>query len=262
MLRPALFLTALLTWTAVTAAQPFGGAPSKHWAYDAIAELAAKGIIEGYPDGTFKGDRPMTRYEVATVVARLIARIESVQIPAPAPAPQIGRADIEALTRLLNESRGANAAAYTRLQRRLVASVAENRVRTLEPFLRRLGFALNVEAIDTSDSLTAAIPVAQEWAQILQAGKNVALGAIYLDGDSPGISDLPLGRSYLVTATPSGPSSVVTELVNEKGASIPGTRVEVAVETLDTPVTFSKASAQSSHEYCFYDDSKKICRRI
>ena len=69
-------------------AQPFADVPTNHWAYDAIAELAAKGLIEGYPDGTFKGDRAMTRYEMAMVVARLLARIESIQIPAPVPARQ------------------------------------------------------------------------------------------------------------------------------------------------------------------------------
>jgi len=69
-------------------AQPFADTPTNHWAYDAIAELAAKGLIEGYPDGTFKGDRAMTRYEMAMVVARLLARIESIQIPTPPPPPK------------------------------------------------------------------------------------------------------------------------------------------------------------------------------
>jgi hypothetical protein len=43
--------------------QPFSDTPANHWAYGAIAELAAKGLIDGYPDGTFKDDRAMTRYE-------------------------------------------------------------------------------------------------------------------------------------------------------------------------------------------------------
>ncbi|MFX8106576.1 S-layer homology domain-containing protein, partial [Acinetobacter baumannii] len=46
------------------------------WAKDAVAALAAKGILEGYPDGTFKGDRAATRYEVAMIVARLLAKME------------------------------------------------------------------------------------------------------------------------------------------------------------------------------------------
>ncbi|HLY23965.1 MAG TPA: S-layer homology domain-containing protein, partial [bacterium] len=96
-------------------AQPFADVPTNHWAYDAIAELAAKGLVEGYPDGTFKGDRAMTRYEMAMVVARLLARIESIQIPAPAPAPQVTRADLEALQRLINEFRAELAALGVRV---------------------------------------------------------------------------------------------------------------------------------------------------
>src|SRR5574337_1757332 len=71
-------------------AQPFADTPTNHWAYDAIAELAAKGIIEGYPDGTFKGDRAMTRYEMAMVVARILARIEAIKIPPPPAPPPAG----------------------------------------------------------------------------------------------------------------------------------------------------------------------------
>src|ERR1700730_8950581 len=88
-------------------AQPFADTPTNHWAYDAIAELAAKGLVEGYPDGTFKGDRTMTRYEMAMVVARLLARIESIQIPAPpsAPKPEVTKADIDMVLRLMSEFR-------------------------------------------------------------------------------------------------------------------------------------------------------------
>ncbi len=88
-------------------AQPFADVDALHWAFDAIVELAAKGIVEGYPDGTFKGDRAMTRYEMAMVASRLLARIEAIKIPPPPkiPAPEVTRADIDRLTRLLNEFR-------------------------------------------------------------------------------------------------------------------------------------------------------------
>jgi hypothetical protein len=102
--KAALFVTAalLLALVAPVFAQPFADVPTDHWAYDAIAELAAKGLVEGYPDGTFKGDRALTRYEMAMIVARLLARIEAVaaQIPGPPPpppAPEVRKADIDAL---------------------------------------------------------------------------------------------------------------------------------------------------------------------
>src|SRR5262249_45075376 len=80
-------------------------------------ELAAKGLIEGYPDGTFKGDRAMTRYEMAMVVARLLARIESIQIPTPPPPskPEVTKADIDMILRLVNEFRAELAAKNVRL---------------------------------------------------------------------------------------------------------------------------------------------------
>ncbi|EFB89343.1 hypothetical protein HMPREF7215_0834 [Pyramidobacter piscolens W5455] len=55
------------------AANPFSDVPMNHWAYDAVEQLSAKGILEGYPNGTFKGNRAMTRYEIATMVARMMA---------------------------------------------------------------------------------------------------------------------------------------------------------------------------------------------
>ena len=89
-------------------AQPFADTPATHWARDALATPAAKGLIEGYPDGTFKGDRSMTRYEMAMVVARLLARIESAQVQAPGRAaaqPEISGEDLDLILFLVNELR-------------------------------------------------------------------------------------------------------------------------------------------------------------
>lgn len=55
----------------------FPDVPEEHWARDAVATLAARGLVEGYPDGTFKGDRAASRWEVALIVARLLARMEA-----------------------------------------------------------------------------------------------------------------------------------------------------------------------------------------
>lgn len=51
------------------------------WTRDAMARLAAAGLLEGYPDGTFKGDRTATRWEVALVVSRLLTRLNDAQAP-------------------------------------------------------------------------------------------------------------------------------------------------------------------------------------
>ena len=57
-------------------ANPFVDVPLTHWAYDAVQVLAAKGVIIGYPDGTYGGQRTLTRYEFAEAVARLLAYVE------------------------------------------------------------------------------------------------------------------------------------------------------------------------------------------
>lgn len=59
-----------------SAAPLFPDVKDDHWAKDAVAKLAAQGLLEGYPDGTFKGDRAATRWEVAMIVARLLAKME------------------------------------------------------------------------------------------------------------------------------------------------------------------------------------------
>ena len=61
------------------AANPFSDVPAGHWAYDSINKLAAAGVIDGYGDGTFGGDKLMTRYEMAQIVAKAMAKGANVE---------------------------------------------------------------------------------------------------------------------------------------------------------------------------------------
>lgn len=70
----ALALSLGITASALAAANPFSDVPAGHWAYDSIAKLAAAGVVEGYGDTTFGGDKLMTRYEMAQIVARAMAK--------------------------------------------------------------------------------------------------------------------------------------------------------------------------------------------
>ncbi|WP_448531486.1 S-layer homology domain-containing protein [Pseudothermotoga sp.] len=74
-----LFLTvvALVVAVGVFASGMFPDVPEKHWAYEYVKHLKDKGIVIGYPDGTFKGDRNITRYEEAAMISRLIRLIET-----------------------------------------------------------------------------------------------------------------------------------------------------------------------------------------
>lgn len=71
-----LALAALFTGAAITAsaANPFSDVQPSDWAYQSVEKLAAEGVVEGYPDGTFKGNQPITRYEIAQITAKLMAK--------------------------------------------------------------------------------------------------------------------------------------------------------------------------------------------
>ena len=81
----------------VAQAGPLSDVPLNSWAYDAVNQLAKDGIIKGYPDGKYKGNRPMTRYEAAVLAYRAVDMIES-QITA---GKAVEKADINAANKLL-----------------------------------------------------------------------------------------------------------------------------------------------------------------
>lgn len=79
---------------AAAATNPFMDVPANHWAYDAISQLASRGVISGYPDGSFKGPQPATRYEMASIVARALAKVDMEKASKP---------DVEMLKKLIVE---------------------------------------------------------------------------------------------------------------------------------------------------------------
>ena len=62
------------TSTTFAAANPFSDVPAGHWAYQSVARLAQAGIVEGYGDNTYRGDRNITRYEMAQIIAKAMAK--------------------------------------------------------------------------------------------------------------------------------------------------------------------------------------------
>lgn len=71
-----LLLAALLAGVsaAAGAANPFSDVKTTDWSYQAVTKLAQEGVVTGYPDGTFAGEKPITRYEMAKITAGLMAR--------------------------------------------------------------------------------------------------------------------------------------------------------------------------------------------
>jgi len=82
MKKLALVLVLVLAFALPVLANPFVDVPLNHWAYDSVQSLAAKGVIVGYPDGTFGGAKSLTRYEFAEAVAKALAYVEGMDFAA------------------------------------------------------------------------------------------------------------------------------------------------------------------------------------
>ncbi|SMC46832.1 S-layer homology domain-containing protein [Sporomusa malonica] len=80
MKKPLITLVILMVFCisnlAFAAGSTFSDLPAKHWAYDAVKKLADAGVIDGVGDGTFRGDKTMTRYEMALIVANALTKEE------------------------------------------------------------------------------------------------------------------------------------------------------------------------------------------
>ncbi len=74
MLKVAVVSALTVAFTVPAFANPFTDVPVKHWSYDAVSKLAQAGVIDGYSDGTFKGDKTVTRYEMAQIVAKAMTK--------------------------------------------------------------------------------------------------------------------------------------------------------------------------------------------
>ncbi len=124
----------ILACAASACAQGPTDVPRDHWAYEAVNELISKGYMIGYPDGSFLGNRNLTRYEFAVVIARLLSDLNSRVAasaqpsttaqpaqpgvtPASPSVPPVGREDAEKLARLVEEFKPELVVIGTRLDR-------------------------------------------------------------------------------------------------------------------------------------------------
>ena len=82
MKKLVLVLVLVLAFALPVLANPFVDVPLNHWAYDSVQSLAAKGVIVGFPDGTFGGAKSLTRYEFAEATAKALAFVEGMDVAA------------------------------------------------------------------------------------------------------------------------------------------------------------------------------------
>lgn len=96
----ALALGCLLLAPSLKAANPFRDVPGDHWSLEAVRRLSDQGLIEGFPDGTFKGKKVVTRYDMAVHLAKLLARVDRIRAQG---RRGLSNEDAVTLTQLTNE---------------------------------------------------------------------------------------------------------------------------------------------------------------
>lgn len=117
------------------AAAGFKDVPQNHWAYPALQQLQADGIVLGYPDGTFRGKRSITRYELAAITARAIKRVQDLLANA-ATADKVSADDIATLRKLIDD----NTTQLAALQKNVAALQTQTDLNTAQ--LKRQQFHL------------------------------------------------------------------------------------------------------------------------
>jgi len=113
----------------------FQDLPRDHWAYSDVEFLISQGYMEGYPDGTFKGRKVTTRYDVALILARILKRMEEKKASIDA-ASEEERAALTRLTKEFRDELGLLDVRVDSLERRMVDS--ENKVKEIEGLLPKV----------------------------------------------------------------------------------------------------------------------------
>ena len=90
--------TMILGMSTLVYAEPFSDVYPSHWAYEAVTEMAQKGIVQGFPNGTFKGNEPVTRYQLAMITAKMLANVEQM-----GGAGNVSKTDLQTLEKLTVE---------------------------------------------------------------------------------------------------------------------------------------------------------------
>ena len=87
----------LLTYAGIAYSVPFSDVPASHWACQAVSEMADKGIVQGFPNETFKGNENLSRFQLAMIISRMLASIEQNGIDS------VANNDLQAIEKLTVE---------------------------------------------------------------------------------------------------------------------------------------------------------------
>ena len=174
----------------LSAAPLFPDVKANHWAADAVAQLAAKGIVEGYPDGTFKGDRAATRWETALIIARLLAKDERMWVTFAT------KEDLESLKQLINQFKDELDAMGVRVNK-----TEDNIIKVTKRIkdIEKITFYGSVDSLILSQNFRSALPGGSDpWGYADNSIYNVT-NAI---GSQIGPCIRPNGMAVLLAAAP------------------------------------------------------------
>jgi hypothetical protein len=118
----------------------FSDVPAGHWAKEAVEALAAKGILVGFPDGTYRGNEPLTRYQAALIIYRLLQQIEE-ELKAKGESPTMeamSPEDLEALKNAIQELAAELAALGVRVSALEDSAATKDDIARLEAMLQEL----------------------------------------------------------------------------------------------------------------------------
>jgi hypothetical protein len=140
----------------------FSDVPSDHWAYSAINKLVAAGIVEGYPDGEFKGQQSMTRYEMAVMVSRALDNIADEQKEMAAGLTTGQAEDVTAIVKALMEKNTGEE--FTDAQAKQAADIVDALTFELKAELKVLGAKVDTlgKDVDEIKATIAALDVPED----------------------------------------------------------------------------------------------------
>jgi predicted nucleic acid-binding Zn-ribbon protein len=118
----------------------FSDVPAGHWAKEAVEALAARGILIGFPDGTFRGNEPMTRYQAALIIYRLLQQIqEELKAKGESPTMEaLSPEDLEALKNAIQELAAELAALGVRVSALEDSAATKEDIARLEALIEEL----------------------------------------------------------------------------------------------------------------------------
>lgn len=162
----------------------FSDVPAGHWAKEAVEALAAKGLVIGFPDGTFRGNENLTRYQAALIIYRLLQQIEEeLKAKGTSPTMQaLSSEDLEALKNAVQELAAELAALGVRVSAledsaatkediaRLESLIEELKAKPAEPGMDQAALQDLMDRVEAASiAADTALAQAQQLAEQLQA---------------------------------------------------------------------------------------------